>query len=147
MHLSPQWLWLLFILRRWFCCWLLLPLWDSVVVLCFIMRYFVSILALQSSRWGRESWLLCFVCLPGVSWLLCGSSSRHHGFVCSLWLWYSWSYSFTIFEMISEACIGVLGIQDICHFTSKDIGYYPFYFQWYGILGSIFLLLPGILKI
>ena len=30
----------------------------------------------------------CFVCLPGVSWLLCGSSSRYHGFVCSLWLWY-----------------------------------------------------------
>ena len=27
-----------------------------------------------------------------------------------------------------EACIGVLGIQDICHFTSRDIGYYPFYF-------------------
>ena len=22
-------------------------------------------------------------------------------------------------------CIGVLGIQDICHFTSRDIGYYP----------------------
>ena len=46
-----------------------------------------------------------------------------------------------------EACIGVLGIQDICHFTSRDIGYYPFYFQGYGILGSIFSLLPGILKI
>ena len=24
---------------------------------------------------------------------------------------------------ISEVCIGVLGIQDICHFTSSDIGY------------------------
>ena len=47
----------------------------------------------------------------------------------------------------NEAFIGVLGIQDICHFTSRDIGYYPFYFQGYGILGSIFLLLPGILKI
>ena len=32
--------------------------------------------------------MLCFVYLPGVSWLLCGSSSRYHGFVCSLWLWY-----------------------------------------------------------
>ena len=48
-------------------CLLLLPLWDSVIVLCFVVRYFVSILVLQSSRWGRESWLLCFVCLPGVS--------------------------------------------------------------------------------
>ena len=31
-------------------CWLLLPLWDSVIVLCFAVRYFVSILAfLQTS--------------------------------------------------------------------------------------------------
>ena len=44
---------------------MLLTLWDSVIVLCFVLRYFVSILVLQSSRWGRESWLLCFVCLPG----------------------------------------------------------------------------------
>ena len=41
----------------------------------------------------------------------------------------------------------VLGIQDICNFTFRDIGYYPFYFQGYGILGSIFSFLPGILKI
>ena len=27
----------------------------------------------------RESWLLCLVCLPGVSWLLCGYSSQRHG--------------------------------------------------------------------
>ena len=47
----------------------------------------------------------------------------------------------------SEACIAVLGIQDICHFTSRDIGYYPFYFQGHGILGSKFSLLPGMLKI
>ena len=42
------------------CC-LLLPLWDSVIVLCFVVHYFVSFLVLQSSRWGRESWLLCFL--------------------------------------------------------------------------------------
>ena len=48
---------------------------------------------------------------------------------------------------ICEACIGFLGIQDICRFTSRDIGYYPFYFQGYGILGSILSLLAGILKI
>ena len=36
----------------------------------------------------RESWMLCLVCLPGVSCLLCGYSSQCHGFVCSLWLWY-----------------------------------------------------------
>ena len=48
----------------------------------------MSILALQPSWWGRESWLLCLICLHGVSWWLSGSSSRCHGFVCSLWLWY-----------------------------------------------------------
>ena len=30
-------------------CLLLLPLWESVIVLCFVVRYFMSILALQSS--------------------------------------------------------------------------------------------------
>ena len=60
------------------------------------MRSFLSILVLQLSLWGRESWLLCFVCLPGVSLLLCGSSSRCHGFY-SLWLWY-FLIILTIFE-------------------------------------------------
>ena len=67
---------------------MLLPLWDSVIVLRFVVRYFISILVLQSSFWGRESWLLCLICLPGVSWWLDGSSSRCHGVVCGLWLWY-----------------------------------------------------------
>ena len=31
------------------CCLLLLPLWESVIALCFALRYFVSILDLQSS--------------------------------------------------------------------------------------------------
>ena len=35
----------------------------------------------------------------------------------------------------------VLGIQDICNVTSRDIEYYPFYFQGYGILS---ILLPRI---
>ena len=48
----------------------------------------MSILVLQSSWWGRESWLLCLICLPGVSWWLSGSSSRCHGVARSLWLWY-----------------------------------------------------------
>ena len=48
----------------------------------------MSILVLELSWWGRENWLLCLVCLPGVPWLLCCSSSRCHGLVCSLWLWY-----------------------------------------------------------
>ena len=69
-------------------CLLLLPLWESVIVLCFVVRYFISISVLQSSWWRRGGWLLCLVCLPGVSWWLGGSSSRCHGVVCSLWLWY-----------------------------------------------------------
>ena len=48
----------------------------------------MSILVLQSSWWGRESWLLCLICLPGVTWWLSGSSTRCHGVVCGLWLWY-----------------------------------------------------------
>ena len=48
-------------------CLLLLPLWESVTVLCFVVRYYMSILVLQSSYWGRESWLLCLIRLPGVS--------------------------------------------------------------------------------
>ena len=74
-------------------CLLLLPLWESVIVLCFVVRYFMPILVLQSSWWGRESWLLCLICLPGVSWWFSGSSSRCPGVVCSLCCGISWSYS------------------------------------------------------
>ena len=31
-------------------CLLLLPLWDLVIVLCFVVRYFMSILVLHSSK-------------------------------------------------------------------------------------------------
>ena len=48
----------------------------------------MSVLVLQSSWWGRESWLLCLICLSGVSWWLSSFSLRCHGVVCSLWLWY-----------------------------------------------------------
>ena len=36
---------------------------GSVVVLCFVVRYFVSILVLQSSCLGGKGWLLWLVCL------------------------------------------------------------------------------------
>ena len=85
---------------------LLLPYRESVIVLCFVVCYFMSILVLQSSWWGRESWLLCLICLPGVSWWLSGSSSRCHGVVCSLLLWYFLIYSLTIFDLDPESiCI------------------------------------------
>ena len=47
---------------------LLLPLLkESVIVLCFALRYFMSILVLQSSWWGKGDWLLLLVCLPGAT--------------------------------------------------------------------------------
>ena len=94
MHLTPpppppRWLRLLSVLRRWFCCcWLFVYCWESVIVLCFVVCYYISILVLQSSWWGRDSWLLCLICLPGVSWWLSGSSSLCHRVVCGLWVWY-----------------------------------------------------------
>ena len=54
MHLSPPVAWAavhskaVVLLLLTFCL-LLLPLWESVIVLCFIVRYFMSILVLQSS--------------------------------------------------------------------------------------------------
>ena len=56
----------------------------------------------------------------------------------SSWLAFVMSYC--------EACKGVIGIQDIGHFTSRDIGYYPFYFQGYRILCSISGILCFLLK-
>ena len=46
-------------------CLLLLPLWESVIVLCFVVRYFMSILVLQSrgliALLGLSSWCLVMV--------------------------------------------------------------------------------------
>ena len=41
-------------------CLLLLPLWMSVTVLCFAVRYFMSILVLQSSYIDGEERAGCF---------------------------------------------------------------------------------------
>ena len=63
---------------------LLVPLWDSVIVLCFVERYFVSILVynhLDVEEGGLVD-LLCF--LPGVLRLLCVPFLLCHGFVCVL---------------------------------------------------------------
>ena len=58
-------------------------LWVSVIVLCFVVRYFMSILVLQSSRWGRvyrAGFFALFVFL--VSCDCCVSpSSQCHRFV------------------------------------------------------------------
>ena len=66
-------------------CWLLLPLWGSVFVSCFVEHCFVSFLVLQSSWWRREGWLLYVVCL-------CWSA------VCDCGI--SWSYSLALLSIL-----------------------------------------------
>ena len=54
------------------CCLLLLPLRESVIVLCFVVRYLMSPLVLQFSWWGRELVALLSLsswCLVVVVWL------------------------------------------------------------------------------
>ena len=62
------------------------------------MHYFVSIIVLQSSWRGKESWSLCFNLLSHDLLLLmfCSSSSRCRWLVCSVCC-LSWSYSFTFY--------------------------------------------------
>ena len=82
---------------RWFCCCLFIVyccshcLWGfpirGLVLLCI---FFVSFLDLQSSRWGRESWLLSLCSIFNVMFLVSffASSSRFLGLVYSVWLWH-----------------------------------------------------------
>ena len=60
---------------------------------CFVVRYFMSILVLHSSWWERESWLLCLICLPGVSDVCAAIPRGATGLsaVCDCGI--SWSYS------------------------------------------------------
>ena len=64
--------------------------------ICIVLQYFVSFLVLQSSRLGKESWLLYFCCVLYVMSLLSffDSSSRCHGLVCRNYC-NSWSFSLT----------------------------------------------------
>ena len=102
MHLSPQWLRLLSVLRQRFCCCLLLQLWDSV-----LFYLLLRILLMQSSWWEREGCLRCLVCLPGVSWLLWSFFSQCQGCVCILWLW----YCLIILTYYSLKCIEITSLS------------------------------------
>ena len=68
---------------------------DSVIVLCFVVRFFVPIIVLQSSSWGKESWLVGFFVFlmsrdcccyfssaTGLS-AVCDSSISSYYFYCS----------------------------------------------------------------
>ena len=48
-------------------CSLLLSLWESVIVLYFVVRYFVSILVFAILLMGKRELVAYLVCLPGVS--------------------------------------------------------------------------------
>ena len=105
-------------------CWLLLPLQDSVIVLYFVtLCPFLFCGHLDGEE--RESWLLCLVCLPGVSWLFCGYSSQCHGFVCSLWLWYSltiFRVSFMRTAMASAVCTFAWSSLSLLHSSKFSCG-------------------------
>ena len=102
---APRWLGLLSVLGRWYCCcWLYVycnfhcgSLWLFYVLLCVTLCRFRCCGRLGGGG-GGGGWLLCLVCLPGVLWWLGGSSSRCHGVVCGLWLWY-FLIILTIFEI------------------------------------------------
>ena len=71
-------------------------------------------------RLGRESWLLCLICLPGVSWWLSGSSSRCHGVVCGLWLWYfliilTYYFCVNVHCLYKRSHLGGSSIQRVKH--------------------------------
>ena len=60
---------------------------------CFVVQYLVAFLVLQSSRWGRERWLLKNAFNVMGLFVLYVSSSLCNGLVCSVWLVISWPYS------------------------------------------------------
>ena len=73
--------------------------WESVIVLCFVVRYFMSILVLQSSWWEERELIallnLSSWCLVMVERLYLAGLSA----VCDCGI--SWSYSLTIFVCFS----------------------------------------------
>ena len=84
---DPRWLRLLSILRRGFCCFLtfclfLLPLWESVIVLRFVVRYFVqsSIAIILMGKSGTS--FVDLLCFRSVLCLLCLCVRL---FICALW--------------------------------------------------------------
>ena len=108
---------------------------SVLCLLCLCARLFICAVWSPAGK-GLTSWLsfvvsYCeFVTFPLVSWVGCGT----------------WLYRLLIFAPLLTL-YRALGIQDICYFTSRDIGYSPFYSQGYGILCSIFWSLLEIMNI
>ena len=73
------------------------PVVGVLIIVRFVVSYFMSILVLQSSWWGGESWSLCLVCLPRVSWCCVAlpRGAKSLPAVCDT----SWSYSHAIYNL------------------------------------------------
>ena len=61
---------------------------TPIVGVCNFSLFCCTLLYVHSSfaiiLMGKRELIAMLICPPGVSWLLCGSSSRCHGFICSL---------------------------------------------------------------
>ena len=81
---------------------MILPLWDSVIVLCVVMRYFVSILSLKHLDGEERAVLFCLFYLPCVSGFLCGSFSWCQGFACGFVIVVFPDHTHLLFNVMSE---------------------------------------------
>ena len=95
-------------------CLLLFPLWESVIVQCFLVCYFMSILVLQSSWWGREraSCFTLFVFLASHDgWAALPRGATGLSGVCDYGI--SWSYSLTFFDIYTPMAESVQKMSNI----------------------------------
>ena len=104
-------------LRYWFCilvrCVLVLSVWF--LFQCIILM-------------GKRELVACLICLPGVSWLLSGSSSRCHGVVCGLWLTY-FLIILTIFNIGEARAKWYMGQNDAVQFFKRWCDIWRFLLQ------------------
>ena len=81
-------------------CWLLLPLWESVIVLCFLVRYVhtsIAIILMGEERAGCFALVVFLVSRDGGAALPRGATGLSAVCDCGI----SWSYSLTIFGLNS----------------------------------------------
>ena len=74
-----------------------------------VMQYFVSFLVLQSSHWGRESWLLYFNCLLAVTCQLVSLSLPRGAMGWSAVCVCGGYSSYSLFPMMHLIIMSVLG--------------------------------------
>ena len=80
-HSSPQWIRLLPVLKRWFCCV------DSLLIITPILGFYNCSIFCYAVLCVHCSFAIILKGKRGLVVLL-SFASRCHGFVCSLWFWY-----------------------------------------------------------